>query len=140
MAFQFCSFASGSSGNCYLVRSESTTILIDVGITGKRILEGLAQQNLSPEQVDGILVTHEHVDHVKSLKMLSKKAENAKDINFAIIHKPAIIKFDKHVANDIIPAKLNANADGDILKYRKYGLVDYYKNKAAGFYVSHKTA
>ena len=78
MAFQFCSFASGSSGNCYLVRSESTTILIDVGITGKRILEGLAQQNLSPEQVDGILVTHEHVDHVKSLKMLSKKAENAK--------------------------------------------------------------
>lgn len=69
-----------------------------------------------------------------------KKAADAKDINFMIIHKPAIIKFDKHVANDIIPAKLNANADGDILKYRKYGLVDYYKNKAAGFYVSHKTA
>lgn len=61
-----------------------------------------------------------------------------KDINFMIIHKPAIIKFDKHVASDIIPASLNANADGDILKYRKYGLVDYYRNKAAGFYVSHK--
>lgn len=60
------------------------------------------------------------------------------DINFMIIHKPALIKFDKHVAQDIIPASLNANADGDILKYRKYGLVDYYKNKAAGFYVSHK--
>jgi len=68
-----------------------------------------------------------------------KKAANAKDINFMIIHKPAIIKFDKHVANDIIPARLNPSADGDILKYRKYGLVDYYKNKAAGFYVSHKT-
>lgn len=67
-----------------------------------------------------------------------KKADAAKDINFMIIHKPAIIKFDKHVANDIIPASLNANADGDILKYRKYGLVDFYKNKAAGFYVSHK--
>ena len=35
-------------------------------------------------------------------------------------------------------SSLNANADGDILKYRKYGLVDYYRNKAAGFYVSHK--
>lgn len=69
-----------------------------------------------------------------------KKADNAADINFMIIHKPAIIKFDKHVAQDIIPASLNANADGDILKYRKYGLVDYYKNKAAGFYVSHKSA
>lgn len=67
-----------------------------------------------------------------------KKADAAKDINFMIVHKPAIIKFDKHVVNDIIPASLNANADGDILKYRKYGLVDFYKNEAAGFYVSHK--
>lgn len=69
-----------------------------------------------------------------------KKSAEAKDINFMIVHKPAIIKFDKHVASDVIPAALNADADGDILKYRKYGLVDYYKNKAAGFYVSHKTA
>lgn len=67
-----------------------------------------------------------------------KVSAEGKDINFMIIHKPAIIKFDKHVASDIIPASLNANADGDILKYRKYGLVDYYRNKAAGFYVSHK--
>lgn len=69
-----------------------------------------------------------------------KKAADASDINFMIIHKPAIIKFDKHVAQDIIPASLNPNADGDILKYRKYGLVDYYRNKAAGFYVSYKPA
>lgn len=69
-----------------------------------------------------------------------KKAAGAKDVNFMIIHRPAIIKFDKHVASDVIPASLNADADGDILKYRKYGLVDYYKNKAAGFYVSHKSA
>lgn len=69
-----------------------------------------------------------------------KKAAGAKDVNFMIIHRPAIIKFDKHVASDVIPASLNADADGDILKYRKYGLVDYYKNKAAGFYVSHKAA
>ena len=67
-----------------------------------------------------------------------KKSSDAADINFMIIHKPAIIKFDKHVAQDIIPASLNPSADGDILKYRKYGLVDYYKNKAAGFYVSYK--
>ncbi|MCI5687571.1 MBL fold metallo-hydrolase [Anaerovoracaceae bacterium 42-11] len=78
MAFKFCSFASGSSGNCYMARSESTTILIDVGITGKRILEGLATHDMAAEDVDGILVTHEHTDHVKSLKMLSKKATSAK--------------------------------------------------------------
>ena len=67
-----------------------------------------------------------------------KKAEAGKDINFMIVHKPAIIKYDKHVANDIIPAKLNPDADSDICKYRKYGIVDVYKNKAAGIYLSHK--
>lgn len=78
--------------------------------------------------------------NVSNIGTYYEKTSEAKDINFMIIHKPAIIKFDKHIANDIIPARLNPNADGDILKYRKYGLVDFYKNKAAGFYVSHKTA
>ena len=67
-----------------------------------------------------------------------KKATAGKDINFMIVHKPAIIKFDKHIASDIIPAALNADADGDISKYRKYGLVDVYKNKVAGIYLSTK--
>ena len=41
MALKFCSFASGSSGNCYLVKSDEAALLVDVGITGKRILTGL---------------------------------------------------------------------------------------------------
>lgn len=67
-----------------------------------------------------------------------KKAEDGKDINFMIIHKPAIIKFDKHTASSIISPDSNPNADGYISKYRKYGLVDVYKNKVAGIYLSHK--
>lgn len=67
-----------------------------------------------------------------------KKADDGKDINFMIIHKPAIIKFDKHTASDIIAPENNPNADGYISKYRKYGLVDVYKNKVAGIYLSHK--
>lgn len=67
-----------------------------------------------------------------------KKAENGKDINFMIIHKPAIIKFDKHIAHDIISPANNPNSDAYILKYRKYGLVDVYANKVAGIYLSHK--
>jgi hypothetical protein len=55
-----------------------------------------------------------------------------------IIHKPAIIKYDKHVANDIIAPANNPNSDSYILKYRKYGLVDAYENKVAGIYLSHK--
>lgn len=67
-----------------------------------------------------------------------KKSDSAKDINFMIIHKPAIIKHDKHVVSNVIPASANADADADIVKYRKYGIVDVYKNKVAGIYLSHK--
>ena len=67
-----------------------------------------------------------------------RKAENGKDINVMIIHKPAIIKFDKHIAHDIISPANNPNSDAYILKYRKYGLVDVYANKVAGIYLSHK--
>lgn len=66
------------------------------------------------------------------------KASGGKDINFMIIHKAAIIKYDKHVANDIIAPANNPNSDSYILKYRKYGLVDAYENKVAGIYLSHK--
>lgn len=64
--------------------------------------------------------------------------EEAKPINFMIIHKPAIIKHDKHVVSNVIPASANPDADADIVKYRKYGLVDVYKNKVAGIYLSHQ--
>lgn len=67
-----------------------------------------------------------------------KATEDGKDINFMIVHKPAIIKFDKHVASNIIPAENNADADADISKYRKYGLVDAYANKRAGIYLNYK--
>lgn len=67
-----------------------------------------------------------------------KKAEIGKDINFMIIHKPAIIKFDKHVASNIIPASANPDADADISKYRKYAIVDGYANKRAGIYLHSK--
>lgn len=67
-----------------------------------------------------------------------KKAENGKEINFLIVHKPAVIKFDKHVVGNVIDPASNPDADSYIVKYRKYGIVDVYKNKVAGIYLSHK--
>lgn len=67
-----------------------------------------------------------------------KKSTNAKDINFVIVHKPALIKWDKHTASSVISPDNNADSDSYISKYRKYGIVDVYKNKTAGIYVSHK--
>ena len=58
MSLKFCSFASGSSGNSYLVKNETTALLIDAGISGKKILEGLESTQTSLDQVKGLLITH----------------------------------------------------------------------------------
>lgn len=64
-----------------------------------------------------------------------KPATGAKYLNFMIIYKPALIKYDKHVANTPIAPDANPNADAYLIKYRKYGIVDAYYNQRAGIYV-----
>ena len=71
--FKFCSLYSGSSGNCSLVQTEKTKILIDAGESTKKIVEGLNLINIDPSSIDGIIVTHEHSDHTKGLGNFSKK-------------------------------------------------------------------
>lgn len=66
------------------------------------------------------------------------KAASGKNINFMIIHKPAVLKFNKRSASSIITPENNAGADAYIQKFREYGLVDAYENKLAGIYLHHK--
>ncbi|MBQ3123560.1 MAG: MBL fold metallo-hydrolase, partial [Firmicutes bacterium] len=73
MSLSFCSLSSGSSGNCYIVTTEDTALLVDAGISGKRIFEGLSALGIPDEKLMGLLVTHEHIDHVKSVRILTKK-------------------------------------------------------------------
>lgn len=78
MTLNFCSFSSGSSGNCYLVRTEDTALLVDAGISLKKIREGLAETKTDSEQLAAVLVTHEHSDHIRSLGALLRKKQNLK--------------------------------------------------------------
>lgn len=64
--------ASGSSGNATYVGSDHTHILIDCGVSRKRITEGLKRLDLGLEDLTAILITHEHSDHISSLKLLEK--------------------------------------------------------------------
>jgi phosphoribosyl 1,2-cyclic phosphodiesterase len=73
MVISFCSFSSGSSGNCYLVKTESTALLIDVGISASETMKGIHRSNTDPDKVSGILVTHEHSDHIRGLAVVSKR-------------------------------------------------------------------
>ena len=71
--FQFCSLFSGSSGNCSFVQTNTTKILIDAGESAKKIGESLDEIHVNPSDIDAILITHEHSDHIKGLGTLSKK-------------------------------------------------------------------
>lgn len=69
-----CSLYSGSSGNSFFIQSENTNILIDAGVSCKKIETALKTDfNLSLNDIDAIFVTHEHVDHTKSLDLISSK-------------------------------------------------------------------
>lgn len=69
----FCSLYSGSSGNSLFVETQNTKLLVDAGVSCKKIESALQDINIDPSSLDGILVTHEHIDHVQSLGTLSKK-------------------------------------------------------------------
>ena len=70
---RLCSIASGSSGNCIYVGDDRTHLLVDTGISKKRIDQGLTTLGIKGEDVDGILITHEHIDHIQGLGVYSRK-------------------------------------------------------------------
>ena len=70
---EFCSIASGSSGNCIFVGTDEANILIDAGISAKKICEGLKGIDIDPSDIDGIFVTHEHIDHIQGISTFVKK-------------------------------------------------------------------
>ena len=73
MLFTFCPLYSGSSGNAAFVGGGNTRILIDAGLSGRTVTEALNRIGILPETLDGILVTHEHSDHIKGVGILSRK-------------------------------------------------------------------
>ena len=70
---RFCTIASGSRGNAALVSAGSTHILIDMGISCRRICQSLAKLGLAPEDLTAVLITHEHNDHIAGLATYIKK-------------------------------------------------------------------
>jgi len=70
---KFCVLASGSSGNCALISTERTRILIDAGLSFKELSKRLASVGEQPDRIDAVLITHEHSDHVCGLPRLAKK-------------------------------------------------------------------
>ncbi len=73
MRLKFATIASSSSGNCIYIGTEYTNILIDAGLSGKKIEEGLKELDLTGQDIDAIFVTHEHSDHVNGIGVMSRR-------------------------------------------------------------------
>ena len=68
-----CTLASGTSGNCLLVRGGESQVLVDAGISCRRIVTALRELGVDPRALDGVLITHEHSDHSAGLATLTKQ-------------------------------------------------------------------
>lgn len=66
-------FASGSSGNCALVQGGGRSVLLDAGISAKRMRVSLLAEGVDPAALDGVFITHEHADHVSGLAVFTKQ-------------------------------------------------------------------
>ena len=75
MSLKFSVLASGSTGNAIYVEANGKKFLIDAGLSGKKVEECFKQINISPHDLDGILVTHEHTDHIKGAGILARRYE-----------------------------------------------------------------
>ncbi len=73
MSLYIASLNSGSNGNCYYIASQTDAVLVDVGISCREVERRMARLGLSPNKVRAVFITHEHTDHIKGLRVLSKK-------------------------------------------------------------------
>ncbi len=70
---EICALASGSNGNCYYIGNEHDAVLIDAGISTKKIILRMDEAGLQPSKVRAIFISHEHSDHVHGVRVLSKR-------------------------------------------------------------------
>ena len=126
MSAEVISIGSSSSGNSYIIRAGGRVIVMDVGLPAKTIMAALEELGFGPEDVDAVFISHEHTDHVKSVRAVGRKCFNAtfyasrgtveKTTNFKYISEDRIrlvcagdsFVMDGDVAVDIFPLSHDA--------------------------------
>ena len=122
----FCSLYSGSSGNSLLVETENTKLLVDAGVSSKKIENALNDINIDPSSIDAILITHEHSDHVQGLGTFSKKFDLPVFVNQETL--------------DAMPKQRDKIADKNINKFNIRDTFDIGDLKIHPFSIPHDAA
>ncbi len=104
---ELCSIASGSSGNCIMAGSGDCHLIIDAGVSGRRIEQGLQSLGHKASEMKGVLVTHEHIDHIAGLGVMARRyglpiyaTEKTKQ---AILHTKSVGKIEEALFQTIVP-------------------------------------
>lgn len=118
---RFTSIASGSSGNASYIGDEETHILIDVGVTQKAIMEGLSALSLSLSDINGIFLTHEHIDHIRAVGTISRRYGIPIYGTLATLRETLLSKslgdFDRGLLHPILPDQSIRIASLEILPF-----------------------
>ncbi len=106
---ELCSIASGSSGNCIMAGAGNCHLLIDAGISGKRIEQGLNALGRKTSEMQGVLVTHEHIDHISGLGVIARRyglpIYATQGTIQAILHTKSVGKIDRSLFHAVAPDK-----------------------------------
>lgn len=123
---KFCSLYSGSSGNSLFVETPTTKLLIDAGESSKKIETALTNLNIDANNIDGILVTHEHIDHIKGLGTFAKK-----------FNIPVYANKETWDAMPEVAQKIEPSCQNNFIPYEKFDIGDF---KVLPFQIPHDAA
>lgn len=119
---EICAIASGSNGNCYYVGNREDAILVDVGISRRQVLERMTKVGLNVNKIRAIFISHEHADHFRGVRVLSKKL----DVPVYMTSKT----WDRSWHPDR-PEQIKVFTPGDIVKAGSFAIHTFLKNHDA---------
>jgi len=111
------SLFSSSKGNCTYVFSEKTKLLVDIGVSAKRLTEALSTINVLPEEIQGVLITHEHSDHIKGIKVFCKRHNIPVFASKKTWQSLVSLELDEALKNDFEPYESFTVGDINILPF-----------------------
>ena len=118
---RFITLFSGSSGNATLISGNDTNILIDAGVSCAKICSALSELGISPNEIDAILITHEHSDHICGVRVLSKKF----NIPIFATEKTLDEMNKARVLHDIFPHNLRPIKSGESFEIREFEIFPF---------------